>query len=83
MGGGDEAAEVGVSGGRFSEEGEVGPRIERDFRAGDGLDAKAFGGLGERHGSVETMVVGKGHGRIAQVRRLEHQLFGRRRPIQE
>ncbi len=57
---GDEAGEVAVAGAGLGEQGEVRAVVEGDLGAGDGSDAGGFGGLGELHGAVETVVVGDG-----------------------
>ena len=81
MGGGDEAAEVGVALARFGQQSQVtliiGARpLEGDLGTDDGMNVQGAGGAGELHGPAQVVVVGEGQGGVAQSRCASQQLVG-------
>ena len=80
---GDEAAEVGVPGGIFREQGDVRAIEQRQLGAGDRLEAELLGGLGESHRAVDAMMVGEPQGGITQSLGLEGEVLREGGAVQE
>ena len=83
VGGGDQLAEVGVTGGRFGEQGDVGAVAQRQLGPGDRLQAGALGGASELHRPVEPIMVRHRERGVAEGGRLERHLFGEGGAVQE
>ena len=56
---------------------------ERHLGAGDGLNPRPPGRVGELHGAVEAVVVGQSQGRIAELHGPQDELLGMGRAVQE
>ena len=67
LGGGDEAAEVGVAAGVLGEQGQVGAVGQGQLGAGEWWIPAAWACLGELHRAVEAVVIGDGEGVIAEI----------------
>ena len=83
MGGGEEAAEMGVAFAVLGREGEVRFVLHSDLGAKDGLDAIGMASLGELDGGADVVMVRHGERRHSQLRRPLNKRLDLARAVQE